>query len=123
MKVLIYLQKKNLAPKGGPNAVGYYLYLNASKDEKTDIDFLDTIQGYTESKLKKTLKRLPKCLLNVYRKHKRIKAAKNVPNVTGENIDLNQYDIVHFHNTFDLYREREALKNYKGIVFRYFKAD
>ena len=58
--------------------MGYYLYLNASKDEKTDIDFLDTIQGYTESKLKKTLKRLPKCLLNVYRKHKRIKAAKNV---------------------------------------------
>lgn len=116
MKILVYLQKTLLEPRGGPNAVGYYIYLNSKNDNSIRIDFLDTLNKKSDSIIKKILKKSPKFILNIYRKYKRIKTAKNILNIKGENLNFNEYDLVHFHSTLDLYKERESLKNYNGII-------
>ena len=40
INVLTYLEEEYLAPKGGPYAVGYYIYSNAKNDNTINIEFI-----------------------------------------------------------------------------------
>lgn len=118
MKELIYLDKNSLSPAGGPLGVGYYIYEEAKSMHDQTIVFLDEDIKKKEKrdKLKKVIYRLPyiariiKSIRNIISYHKMF---YNPP--TNDKYFLN-YDIVHFHSTMDMYKQRKNIANYKGKV-------
>jgi glycosyltransferase involved in cell wall biosynthesis len=109
MKVLIYFDKNDLAPKGGPS--GYLLNVYNQKVLRNDdeIEFLDE----KNSRIKK-FNWIKKLVFNFnnYLFIKRIYYMHdNIPRK-----DFNNYDIIHFHRPIDLFIQEKNLKEYKGIV-------
>lgn len=121
MKVLVYLQEDMLAPKGGPLAVGYYYNCERKNRNDKTIEFLKGGKS-NHSKLDKIesiLKVvLPKSLWDYYKEYRRTIAFRHLLEDSPKPIDinLNEYDIVHFHQADHMYRARLALESYKGIV-------
>lgn len=103
MKVLIYLNENKLAPVGGPLGVGYNIWTEIKKKNNTDIFFLQS----TDTKKHKTFQmtRWIKSFVNLYL----FPSAKNAE-------IMSEFDAVHFHSVKTLYKERRALKKYKGVV-------
>lgn len=119
MKVLIYFDKKMLKPIGGPS--GYLFNLKKELDEE-NIDYIDFID--TDVSLKrKIFGRLPKKITKIIKKiynpgPREIlkKVYSNKPKIT--NININNYDIIHFHSALSMYLVKDSLKDYKGkIIF------
>jgi len=117
MKTLIYFYEDFMRPGGGPS--GYLYNLKKRRDElgDSDIVFLS----------RKEFKR-PVSYSSKNRLHKLFGTDRSLPEnaVRIEQViyeskldgpfDLNRYDIVHFHNTFDLYNQKKNLENYRGKV-------
>lgn len=117
-KVLIYLYKNRLAPVGGQYGYNYNVYTVLEKNGIKNIDFLETEKGNATSinqkvnKIQnKTLLKLVKILKSIVRNYMRLygRTHKSV-------VDLNNYDIVHFHNVSDMYSCKDSLEKYKGKV-------
>lgn len=117
-KVLIYLYKNRLAPVGGQYGYNYNVYTVLEKNSIKNIDFLETEKGNATSinqkvnKIQnKTLLKLVKILKSIVRNYMRLygRTHKAV-------VDLNNYDIVHFHNVSDMYSCKDSLEKYKGKV-------
>jgi glycosyltransferase involved in cell wall biosynthesis len=117
-KVLIYLYKNRLAPVGGQYGYNYNVYTVLEKNGIKNIDFLETEKGNATSinqkvnKIQnKTLLKLVKILKSIVRNYMRLygRTHKAV-------VDLNNYDIVHFHNVSDMYSCKDSLEKYKGKV-------
>lgn len=116
-KVLIYLHKDRLAPTGGPEGYNYNLYLQL-KEKTTNISFIETDKG-RYSNINKTVNLLKNGKLKTI-----IQTAKRIVRkgmmLYGINhhaiVDINDYDLIHFHTTADMYDCRDDLKKYKGKV-------
>ena len=122
MKELIYFNKRDLKPTGGPRGYLYNLNEQIIKNNNENIEFLDYEMSSKKKKIFKFIEKLPKGLnkkANLYLKHR---YAKNViNNVFGDKerkttVDLNKYDIIHFHDTYSMYMVKDSLKEYKGKV-------
>lgn len=116
-KVLMYLQEDKLAFKGGPFAVGWCYNEEKKKRGDSFLTFLspstnrnNAIKSKNKSKLIRIFQNIELVVKNYI--HYKYKAFK--PKNTG--VDFSTYDIIHFHNTRDLYEERNHLKDFKGIV-------
>ena len=123
MKVLIYLREDELAPCGGPLGVGFYYKEEIKKKNNSDIQFLPTKKiNETRNTAKKYVKKLPKSLYRLQHDLREIFFLKKLFRGKIEpalDVDLNDYDIVHFHESKDLFIEKERLKNDKGkIIFQ-----
>ncbi len=120
MKVLIFLHEDKLSPRGGPYAVGYYINEERKKCGDGAIEFLPADETYNRvhSKGRKLTGNLPKWMNNLHRSVRRVASTyKCLFQETEDNtFDFSKYDIVHFHQTIDMYKQRGNLKNYKGIV-------
>lgn len=120
MKVLFYLIEDRLSPRGGPLGVGYYYYQEMKKRDSNLIDFLKSDVAYetVHSAGRSITKHFPDWLNRVHRNYRGAKNLKklleNEPAKTS--VPLDDYDIVFFHETKDLYKEKENLKSYRGIV-------
>lgn len=117
MKVLIYMELSQLRPVGGP--LGYVNNLKELilKERNADIEFLVGEKNFRKwkskfkidnwtlfPKLAKFLKLLAKFYLLIYgKKHVAI-------------VNLDDYDMVHFHSPLDMYSCRDSLESYKGKV-------
>lgn len=115
MKVLIYMELSQLRPVGGP--LGYVNNLKELilKEHNADVEFLVGEKNYRKwksifkidnwkifPKFAKFIKLLAKFYLLIYGKeHSAI-------------INLNDYDMVHFHSTLDMYSCRDSLDSFKG---------
>lgn len=118
MKELIYLDEKALSPAGGPLGVGYYIYEEAKKASDQEIYFLssDAKAKENEAKQKKFLYKFPRItkivrsIRHIREYRKMIYAPSNVPG------RFDEYDIVHFHSTIDMYKQRKNLEGYKGKI-------
>lgn len=114
--VLIYFNEYHLKPIGGP--AGYLYNLKQGLEEK-NIHNIHFIEGEDKNKQKKVLlHKMPKILENLYYFIARIKERKALLGVAPKttNVDINKYDIIHFHSTISLYKCKDSLKNYKGKV-------
>ena len=122
MKILIYMDKNRLEPIGGPSGYLFNLYNQLLKEENNSIKFLDSQEEVKHMKKKKILKSLPKFLQNIYYNYKKKNYGKNILRVLSRdrkktaNIDLNMYDIIHFHEPLVMYNVKDSLENYKGVV-------
>lgn len=118
-KVLIYLNDGDLAPIGGPKGYNYNLRDGLSKLSKTieisylpgssigadfDKHILDGINNKTVSAWLKRMKKYGGCLKTQY-------SCQHISQV-----NLSEYDAVHFQSTYSMYKVRDSLKNYNGIV-------
>ena len=116
MKVLIFKQRSSLAPTGGPNGYLYNLMAGFEKvdDSSICIEFLPESSNKSIKKTKfwKIIRKYIKILIDY-------KKINNMLYSTYSNDKIeffNNYDLIHFHSTEDLYRSRVFLKNYKGKV-------
>lgn len=123
MKVLVYLDKSRLAPKGGPFAVGYFYYQEILKNKDEEIEFIDNSKGdIADNKKKNALqiieKRMPKIISNLLLVVRTVLATRRIlyGKPKPSKVDLSKYDVVHFHDTLQMWFERENLSEYKGIV-------
>ena len=118
MKVLIYLEEDRVAPVGGPLGVGYHIKQIV---EKEGIDYIHFLPGNLQQKKKEASQKKwlykHKMLTKIVRSLRHLSEYQRMINHPTDNSDfLNQYDIVHFHRTSDMYKQRESLKKFKGIV-------
>lgn len=115
------MKKSALEPKGGPNAVGYYIYKELESRGITYISFIEDEDRKDEDRKdegKSSCKsRLYLWLQQIARVINRYKRFSKAFKRGGFSIvDLNRYDVVHFHKTVDMYECRRSLESYKGIV-------
>lgn len=120
IKILFYLKEENLAPKGGPLAVGYYYKEEFMKRGIQNIDFLkggDKNASFHKHE-KTIMKYLPKFIKEKYWDFRVVRSYKKLLEGTPSivDVDFSIYDIVYFHQTSDLFEARTSLENYKGIV-------
>lgn len=116
MKALIYLEESKLLPKGGPYAVGYYISRELTKRGVDTIDFIKD-DCNTEHQFKNINSAFAKSLQKIVRIIRRYKRFHKIFNGGGyAKVDLNKYDVVHFHKTIDMLECKKSLDNYKGIV-------
>ena len=116
MKALIYYNEKYIKPTGGPS--GYLYNLKEYRDSVGDseISFLSkgslrTLCFRARNKLHKILsvdRNMPENVINI----EQIKYASGIMGPYA----FDGFDIVHFHNTFDMYSQRKSLEHYKGKV-------
>ncbi|SFG80536.1 glycosyltransferase family 4 protein [Oribacterium sp. WCC10] len=112
MKILLYKCEDELAPVGGP--FGYLYNVKKYRDEIGDneILFKKNVWKYNKNFFDKIIGRL-EFPHSAHARHIYSIFKKKVPNMLTE---FNNYDIVHFHTTEDMFRERENLKSYNGLV-------
>ncbi|WP_289127922.1 glycosyltransferase family 4 protein [uncultured Clostridium sp.] len=112
-KALIYMHECQLKPVGG--AAGYLFNLKTQLDIE-GIDSVEFIQG--ESKESKVKKHLPKFIREILFIIKRYLDYTMLMSKIEKKakVDLNEYDIIHFHNSFSMYKVKDSLKEYKGTV-------
>jgi glycosyltransferase involved in cell wall biosynthesis len=117
-KILEFLYKDAVKPTaGGPWGYVYYL-VSGFQSENVELHFLDEeSQSSSNSKLHSFKKALPKWLyrmLKIFQQnastHRFLKGERKLP----ENI--NDFDLIHFHSTFDLACHSKELQKFKGIV-------
>lgn len=122
MKVLIYFDKNLLEPIGGPTGYLYNLHKEVLKENVNFIDFLDNKKAKRKMFVKKIYKKLPKSIQKKYKDSKRNRNKYNIIDMVFSNshknaiCDLNKYDVVHFHNTLDMYMAKDSLESYNGKV-------
>lgn len=116
--ILVYIEDGLLTQRGGPIGYNYHLKQQLDKMDVKNIHYIhskggisqsskDFVNGIKNPKLQyvaKIIKSIIKKYTYLYgRSHKAL-------------VDLNQYDLVHFHAPMDMYMVRDSLKDYKGKV-------
>lgn len=110
------MDEEMLGPVGGPTG---YVY-NIKKEMKDVREFNNINFSFLHRTIKfeGIKKYIPQFIKEIRNKDRYVNMADNI--VNGKhyttNIDLSQYDIIHFHSTYALYEIKDSLKNYKGIV-------
>ncbi|MGB8452077.1 MAG: glycosyltransferase family 4 protein [Anaerocolumna sp.] len=118
-KILIYMDKKEIAPVGGPK--GYIFNLKQQLDTMEaakNINYLCSFKSVTTQVNKKIeriknikIQKLLIIIKSIYKKERLLHGHKH-----RAAINLNDYDLIHFHSTMDMYSIRDDLEDYKGIV-------
>lgn len=98
--VLVYLDESKLSPRGGPYGVGYYIHKEKLKANCDNIHFLPERKTEKKAGFWEDVKKYFSLFVTG----------------TKSTVDINEYDIVHFHTCRDLFMENRALKHYKGTV-------
>lgn len=110
--ILIYKNKNELKPIGGPT--GYLFNLHEAL-KKSNVEYINFLEQNDINKFRNKLKKkmpvnLKKALFHKYLfdlVHK---------NKAGAKEDFNEYGAIHFHSTIDLYKNRNNLLNFNGKV-------
>lgn len=121
-KVLIYLRENDLAPIGGPLGYNYNLKTELNRIGYKGIHFLPSCHNQQGIKLhikKCLMKFLSKRMGRLINEFLNIKSTYQLLSSKFHHkaqLDLNQYDIVHFHGTYDMFNVRDDLSTYKGKI-------
>lgn len=114
--ILIYMTEDKLKPIGGPAGYLYNLYTQFKIDKIENISFLKCANS--KEQYRDIYTKLPNVIKHLYQIIIRNKNYKSLTSNERKNndIDFNQYDLIHFHSTRDLYKERGNLIDFNGIV-------
>lgn len=121
MKVLIYFDKNMLAPTGGPAGYLYNVYKELNLKQIDTIDFLDNKNSKLKMFFRKVIEKSPKLIKKIHSKYAQNYGKKLIKNIFYKpnyvsSVNLEEYDIVHFHSALSMYMVQDSLKDYKGIV-------
>lgn len=117
-QILIYLKDGLLSPKGGPLGYNFYLKQQLDKMGVKNIHYIHSNAALTQG-INKKIRSLESGLLknfllifkSVCRKFLTLYGFSHKAEV-----NLDDYDIVHFHSTVDMYNVKDSLSKYKGKV-------
>lgn len=117
MKVLIYFPENQLSPKGGPAGYLYNLKQQIKKDKSISIDFISA-NNVSSNLFYDVLSSVNRAINFLLYRNSRIRFLKHKvwESKKKSKVNINDYDIVHFHGTLDIFTERENLKTYRGLV-------
>lgn len=114
IKVLEFLEEKDVKPTGGPSGYVFNLTKNYQSDV-IEVSFLKNTNtnNYINLFKIKMRKSLPVInLLKVVNDYRKIRILYK--GVDCKQLDVNQYDFIHFHSTQDFFKARKLLLNYGG---------
>ena len=118
-KLLIYEPKNKLKSTGGPEGYLYNLNLGLEKIDNQDVQiyFLEDNLNPV-SKLKEKINHFPNFLVGILKIFFGLKLFLDMKKgkLANKEIDFNNYDFIHFHYTFDLYKNRNKLKTFQGKI-------
>lgn len=118
-KLLIYEPKNKLKSTGGPEGYLYNLNLGLQKIKQNEIE-ISFLEESSEPgfELKKKIKKLPNFLVGILKIIFGLKLFIDMKNdkLANNKVNFESYDIIHFHYTFDLYKNKNKLKDYKGKI-------
>ena len=119
-RILIFHYRDELKPIGGPSGYLYNLISGIQTVDNTflKIDFLEKVQSKNSSYFRKIYDKLPLNLKKFYRIYGRLLGFHKMKKIRGS-LDytfFSEYDYIHFHDCFSLYKQKEALKDYKGVI-------
>jgi len=117
-KVLIWNSYK-LEPKGGPAGYLYNIHEYIKSEKINEIDFLNDYSDSRQSKTSLFIKKILKNIAPDYHKRYSLKLwIDNILKKKNFNLDINldKYDFIHFHSTWELFKNRELLNNYNGKI-------
>lgn len=130
LKILIWDLSYTLKNSGGPAGYLYNIkeYLNDHQFENCEIYFLKDVLGIPNidnsmnANHKGLINRIYKLdvfsLVGYYRSLRCLRGwNKKTSKEIIRNINLNDYDVIHFHHSGDLYRASQLLMNYEGKIF------
>lgn len=121
MKELIYYHSNLLSPKGGPAGYLFNLKMGLDKLNIEEIDFLPECKESAKDKIRRTVAKLPE-LYKIVHFFTQKQYGNSILNkiFNGKRyqsvVDLNDYDIVHFHNTLDMFLCKDSLREFSGKV-------
>lgn len=107
-----------LQPTGGPRGYLYNLERGLKIVDTKGIK-ITYLPEHKKEKYKFLFKKLPKLLKQGYLDWIMLKRTQNLLKEDGlhkTSMDLNQYDVIHFHSSLTLLSIRDSLKNYRGLV-------
>ena len=113
-KLLIYVNEADLRPTGGASGYNYNMQQGLENLHAENYSFLKNVdQTRNKFKLLKD-SALKRALFVAFRilNYTLLLAKKK----SYAKCDLNEYQVVHFHNVKDMYEARTSLETYKGIV-------
>ncbi len=119
-RTLIYVREDTLSESyGGPGGYNYYLKCGLDQIGFGDIYYLPKVESYYSKKKEGFKSKRKGSKIYFF-----LRTLKNIlyyikvilPFNNRASIDLNNYDIVHFHSTLDLYSCRNSLKKFNGKV-------
>lgn len=122
MKKVLIWNDYPLGPVGGPSGYLYNLKIYLDENNIENIVFYnnDIFEKKIEIKKKKKFEKIREIIRKikkiVFRKKELKKRIKKFYKLYDKKIDLNEYDIIHFHDTKSLFRAQNLLKNFKGKV-------
>lgn len=111
--MLIYEFENNIKPVGGP--LGYLYNIKEFVDNSGELNFIECSKKSNSYYIKFIPKFIRKILENKKFVLKSFFIFSNLfPHRAA--VNLNPYDLVHFHSTQRMYEVRDSLSKYKGIV-------
>lgn len=117
-RVLIYMDRKQLKPTGGPIGYNYNLMSELDKSENLNIEFLngtsDDIQRAKDFIANIKSEFVKKIIITLKHTFKYWRLLYGKTHTAP--LDLNKYAVIHFHSTYDMFLVRDSLKSYKGTV-------
>ena len=119
MNILIYVKKSKLRPIGGPVGYCYNILQEKILSKDGEVTFLDRALYRKTAFPFLAINRMRAAIYtNLLHKSKEFSNVKNCKydSMHANKVDLSNYDIVHFHSTYDLYGAKKELKSYKGTV-------
>lgn len=113
-KIKIYFHEDKLKPIGGPAGYLWNLKQGLNNLDCSDLSISFLPQAEETIEDNKMLRRvLPNRIKDIRRAWK---FANYLKRKNATDYELHNYDVVHFHNTEDLYFNRDVLENYEGKV-------
>ena len=116
-KILIYHDIKELKPMGGPSGYLYNLNNELKKEGINSIDFINI----PKSNKRIIFDKLPNKLKAFLKKTLNPRTREIIKNVFSDCektscVDLNKYDIIHFHSSLSMYLVKDSLDKFHGKV-------
>ena len=116
MNVLIYMKESLLKPVGGSTGYIFNLRQGMLKEEQGSSDIkISFLQNDTKIEQNEKTKQKNQIRILLYRIKYLCKLLSNISHHTS-NLDLNKYDVIHFHDPISMYSIRDDLKKYNGII-------
>lgn len=121
-RILIFFEKNKLSTKGGPS--GYLYNLNKGISEM-GVDYVEFIecQNHSTSTISKFdfFKKIPPIYKFIHFINKKRMSKRKIKDIFFKKtyttkVDLNDYDLIHFHSSLEMYKIKDSLRDYKGIV-------
>lgn len=117
-RVLINIKKKLITPVGGPRGYVFNLKSYFDQHDIKNVHYVDE-NAEENSRLVTEYKRQSGFIKKSIMKPLRNFICYGLPLLVSKRekeLECGDYDVVHFHTTLEMYKNRKSLKTYKGIV-------